>query len=119
MADGLRDRVREARGKTAAPGGTAGPGGGGAAAFTEAAAPPPAGDNPRDTRLALARHVENELRRLTPDFAVALPDGYDPEQLVRDALQEIRRHHRDLVTPDCDLNTVFGAVMTAAQLGLR
>lgn len=112
MAEGLRGRVRQARtdGK---------PAGTGAAAFTEAAAPPPAGEDPRQNRIALARHLENELRRLTPDFAVAVPAGYDPEQLVRDALQEIRRHHRDLIDPTCDLNTVLGAVMTAAQLGLR
>jgi recombination protein RecT len=117
MAEGLGERVSQARRGKAAAGG-AGKGGEAFAAAAAATEPPPA-DPPANVRAALARQFEGELRRLRPDYEVALPKGMDVDQFMRDTLTEVRRHHREFITEDCDLNTVLAAAMTAAQLGLR
>lgn len=62
------------------------------------------------------RLLADEIRRMKPEFAVAMPTGGEAAQIVRDALTELRR------TPklgQCDSTSVMGALMTCAQLNLR
>lgn len=56
------------------------------------------------------------IERLQPSFAVALPRGVEAVRFVRDALTCLRTV-RDL--DKCDPDSVLGALMTCAQLGLR
>lgn len=75
---------------------------------------------------ALARRRENgdvarstiadDIRKMQKEFQVAMPRGAEAEQLVRDALTALRQT-RNLAK--CDSQSVLGALMTCAQLGLR
>lgn len=60
--------------------------------------------------------VAAQIRRMQSEFQVAMPRGMEADQLVRDALTAIR------MTPklaECEVQSVLGALMTCAQLGLR
>ncbi|MCD2263265.1 recombination protein RecT [Dietzia aurantiaca] len=60
--------------------------------------------------------LSDQIRNMQDQFQLAMPRGAEASQLVRDALTCVRQ------TPqlaDCDPATVFGALMTCAQLGLR
>lgn len=98
MAEGLKDRVKQARRS--------------AAGNNE----PPNGGGGKD--LVAVKEIITQLRQMRNEFAVALPKGVEPEQLIRDAVSEIRRNP-DLLREDVDPATILGAVMTCAQLGLR
>lgn len=102
MAEGLRERAAaRARGTN---GGERAP------------AQPPA-------RLAPAAQVAEDTRALTEairsmerEYTHALPAGADVQQVIRDAVTAVRQVPR---LRQCDELSVLGAVMTAAQLGLR
>lgn len=79
-----------------------------------------------DARTALATRRENggvakntlgdQIRAMGTQFQAAMPRGAEAQQLIRDALTALR------MTPklgQCDANSVLGALMTCAQLGLR
>lgn len=63
--------------------------------------------------------VENRIartRKMEAAFQDAMPRGVEAKQLIRDAITALRQ------VPDlakCDETSFFGALMTAAQLGLR
>lgn len=60
--------------------------------------------------------LQDKIRAMEAQFALAMPKGLEAAQLVRDALTALRQ------TPDlakCTPDTVLGALMTCAQLGLR
>ena len=60
--------------------------------------------------------LENQIRSMEQQFAMAMPKGLEAAQLVRDALTALRQ------TPDlakCSPQSVLGSLMTCAQLGLR
>lgn len=80
-----------------------------------------------DARTALATRAETQgqaqppslvqrITQLEPQFQLALPKGMEAKRLVRDALTCLRTV-RDL--DKCDGDSVLGALMTCAQLGLR
>lgn len=60
--------------------------------------------------------IFGELRRMEKEFAAAMPKGSEAAQLIRDAMTAMRKTPKLL---ECKPFTVFGALMTAAQLGLR
>lgn len=60
--------------------------------------------------------IASGIRRMEPEFQLAMPQGVEAKQLVRDALTMLR------MSPGlakCDQASVFGGLMTMAQLGLR
>lgn len=60
--------------------------------------------------------LQDQIRAMEQQFAMAMPKGMEAAQLVRDALTSLRQ------TPDlakCTPSTVLGALMSCAQLGLR
>lgn len=74
----------------------------------------------RTAKKAVAKRDDNtlqgQIKAMEEQFALAMPKGLEAAQLVRDALTSIRQ------TPDllkCNPQTVLGALMTCAQLGLR
>lgn len=81
-----------------------------------------------DARTALAQRRENggaeqarvdvraRIEKLAPEFQRAMPRGREAAQLVRDALTCLRTT-RDL--DKCGSDSILGALMTCAQLGLR
>lgn len=56
------------------------------------------------------------IRKMEEQFAVAMPKGAEAAQLVRDAMTLVRQTPKLAV---CDQSTLFGGLMTMAQLGLR
>lgn len=72
--------------------------------------------HPDDPLQSSFKTLSQSIRTMAPEFALAMPDGVDPMQLVRDAITEARRNHKLL---QCDQASVLGALMTIAQLGLR
>lgn len=60
--------------------------------------------------------LAEEIRRMRPEFQVAMPSGGEAAQIVRDALTELRRSPK---LARCDATSVLGALMTCAQLSLR
>lgn len=72
----------------------------------------------KEQRMEVVRSVVAELRRLEPEFAKAMPRGADPGQLVRDTVSVLQKNP-ELLDQDIDPQTIYGAVMTCAQLGLR
>lgn len=81
-----------------------------------------------DARAALDQRRENGgevakddsmtslIRKMEPQFQLAMPRGAEAQQLVRDALTALRTiKHLDR----CDPASVLGSLMTCAQLGLR
>lgn len=65
---------------------------------------------------ATRRDIVKEIQRLQPEFQKAMPRGLEAVQLVRDAQTCLRTvRHLDECVPE----SIFGALMTCAQLGLR
>lgn len=60
--------------------------------------------------------VEQQLAELGPQLKIALPKGLDVQQFTRDAIMLARKTPKLAL---CEPNSVLGAFMTAAQLGLR
>lgn len=60
--------------------------------------------------------IFGQLRNMEKEFAAAMPKGSEAAQLIRDAMTAMRKTPKLL---ECKPVTVFGALMTAAQLGLR
>jgi recombination protein RecT len=60
--------------------------------------------------------LQDLVRRMEPEFALAAPRGAEAQQIVRDALTAISQNP-DLLK--CEPKSVLGGVMTMAQLGLR
>ncbi|MGW4488429.1 recombination protein RecT [Amycolatopsis sp. NPDC004368] len=60
--------------------------------------------------------ISQQIQQMEQSFKLAMPRGAEATQLIRDALTCLR------MTPklqQCDPQTVLGALMTCAQLGLR
>jgi recombination protein RecT len=95
MGANMRDRVAE---RAAAAGGQAP----GTSVATRSPAAPPT--------------IVDHIRAMKAEFQAAMPKGAEADQLVRDAITAIRKV-RDL--DKCDAQSVLGALMTCAQLGLR
>lgn len=66
--------------------------------------------------LDAANFLKRELRSMRDEYAKAVPTGYDPEMLVRDACTAVSRTEG---LWEAEASTVLGAVMSAGQLGLR
>jgi recombination protein RecT len=69
-----------------------------------------------DRREANLRTLRGEIDTMSGEFQKAMPKGFEAAQLVRDAHTALRK------TPllgECDVQSVLGALMTIAQLGLR
>lgn len=60
--------------------------------------------------------LRDQIRSMEAQFALAMPKGAEAAQLVRDALTCIQKTPKLL---DCVPQTVLGALMSCAQLGLR
>lgn len=60
--------------------------------------------------------LRDQINRMEEQFALAMPRGAEAKQLVRDALTLIRSNDK---LGECDAQSVLGALMTCAQLGLR
>lgn len=60
--------------------------------------------------------LRGRIERLTPEFQRAMPQGREAAQLVRDALTCLRTIKK---LNQCSPESVLGALMTCAQLGLR
>lgn len=81
-----------------------------------------------DARTALAQRREaggadenrkgvvKEIERLKPEFEAAMPRGREAAQLIRDAKSCLRTVHK---LAECLPESIFGALMTCAQLDLR
>mgnify|MGYP001559372604 CR=1 FL=1 len=69
-------------------------------------------DKPPVQQQTLAQDIE----RMQPEFAKAMPTGMEATQLVRDAITAVRTTKN---LSDCDHLSVLGGLMTCAQLGLR
>lgn len=74
------------------------------------------GKTPDDPAQGRFKTLSTSIRQMAPEFALAMPEGVDPMQLVRDAITEARRNPKLL---ECDQESVLGSLMTIAQLGLR
>jgi recombination protein RecT len=60
--------------------------------------------------------LKQQIEKMTAEYQLAMPKGMEATQLVRDAITCLRNiRHLDA----CDPNSVLGALMTCAQLGLR
>lgn len=72
------------------------------------------------TRLAQRPVEQIDLRTqildMRPQFQMAMPRGFEAQQLTRDALTCLRETPK---LAQCDSASVLGGLMTAAQLGLR
>jgi recombination protein RecT len=60
--------------------------------------------------------LKEQIRRMEEQFQLAMPKGVEAKQLIRDALTVMSANPK---LGDCDRNSVLGALMTCAQLGLR
>jgi recombination protein RecT len=56
-----------------------------------------------------------DIQKMKPEFAMALPRGYDADRMARMCLTVVQQN-KDLL--DCTRQSLLGAMMTAAQLGL-
>lgn len=63
-----------------------------------------------------SKELANQVRVMESQFQLAMPKGLEATQLVRDALTCIRQTPK---LAECSQDTVLGALMTCAQLGLR
>lgn len=59
---------------------------------------------------------EGAIARMEGQFALAMPKGAEAAQLVRDAIGVVRQTPK---LAECEPNSLLGALMTCAQLGLR
>lgn len=77
----------------------------------------PAGSSPATTeRSAGEEFIRGQLRALEPAIGRALPTGIRSDRFVRIILTEISKNPK---LAQCHPQTILGAVMTAAQLGLE
>lgn len=60
--------------------------------------------------------LATQIQKMESQFALALPSGLEAKQLVRDALTVIKQTPK---LQECEWQTVLGALMSSAQLGLR
>lgn len=63
-----------------------------------------------------SQSMEQHIRSMESQFALAMPRGAEAGQLIRDAITAIRRTPK---LAQCEWRTVVGGLMTCAQLGLR
>lgn len=76
----------------------------------------PAPPTPAPAAMPDVRRVRDELEKLRPQIARALPTAVPPERFLRLVFTELRE------TPElanCSLDSLFGVVMKSAQLGLE
>lgn len=60
--------------------------------------------------------LEQTIRSMESQFALAMPKGVEAAQLVRDAITVLRQNPK---LAQCDQTSFLGSLMTCAQLGLR
>lgn len=60
--------------------------------------------------------IQDRIRQMEQQFQLAMPRGAEATQLIRDALTVLRANPK---LAECDQQSVLGALMTCAQLGLR
>ena len=72
------------------------------------------GDEP-GAEVVKARSLEDQIKRMAPEFNLALPKGKEATQLVRDAITCLRKIKN---LDACDAPSLLGSLMTCAQLGL-
>ena len=60
--------------------------------------------------------LADQIRKMEPEFQMAMPKGAEATQLIRDALTAVRMTKN---LDKCEAASVLGALMTCAQLGLR
>ncbi len=60
--------------------------------------------------------LTDKVRNMEKQFQLAMPKGAEAQQLIRDALTCLRQTPK---LQECESNSVLGALMTCAQLGLR
>lgn len=60
--------------------------------------------------------LEQKIKLMEQQFALAMPRGAEAAQLVRDAITVLRQNPK---LAQCDQTSFLGALMTCAQLGLR
>ncbi|MFC4128948.1 recombination protein RecT [Nocardia rhizosphaerae] len=60
--------------------------------------------------------LQQQIRNMEQQFALAMPRGGEAAQLVRDALTCLRQTPK---LAECDNASILGSLMTCAQLGLR
>ena len=60
--------------------------------------------------------LKQQIEKMTAEYQLAMPKGMEATQLVRDAITCLRNIKN---LDACDPNSVLGALMTCAQLGLR
>lgn len=63
-----------------------------------------------------APSLQQQIKRMEQQFQLAMPRGAEAKQLVRDALTCIQMNPK---LAEAEMNSVMGALMTCAQLGLR
>jgi recombination protein RecT len=78
--------------------------------------PPPGADVALPSDRPKPPTLQDVVRRMEPEFALAAPKGAEAQQIVRDALTAISQNP-DLLK--CEQRSVLGGIMTMAQLGLR
>lgn len=69
-----------------------------------------------ETAPAVRNDLPAQIRKMESAFQLAMPRGAEAKQLIRDALTCLQ------TTPklrECEQNSLLGALMTCAQLGLR
>ena len=57
----------------------------------------------------------SDIEKLKPEFAMALPDGFSPDRMARMCITVVQQNPKLL---ECTRQSLLGAMMTAAQLGL-
>lgn len=67
-------------------------------------------------RTPQGKTLQDQIREMESQFALAMPKGMEAAQLVRDALTCIRQTPK---LAECSPQSVLGSLMTCAQLGLR
>jgi recombination protein RecT len=60
--------------------------------------------------------IESSIRQMESQFALAMPRGAEAAQLVRDAITVLRQNPK---LAECEPQSLMGALMSCAQLGLR
>lgn len=68
------------------------------------------------TEVVESQSIEQYIRSMEAQFALAMPRGVEAAQLVRDAITAVRRNSK---LAGCERSSVLGGLMTCAQLGLR
>lgn len=74
------------------------------------------GGNGNGAQIERVSSLRQQIEKMTAEYQLAMPRGMEATQLVRDAITCLRTI-KDLDA--CEPNSVLGALMTCAQLGLR